>query len=170
MKRTIIYYKPWLKKLARELRKHMTFSEVLLWNELKQKKIMGYDFDRQRPIDNYIVDFYCKELKLAIEADGERHQDEKVIANDLIRQRRLESLGVIFLRIENEDVLENIEGVVERIKEFIREMGGPTAGHSGEGKEPTPDPSEEGNGPTPSPSEKEKPSPSPSEEGKRGDE
>jgi very-short-patch-repair endonuclease len=48
----------------------MTLSEVLLWNELKSKQVLGYDFDRQRPIDNYIVDFYCKDLQLVIEIDG----------------------------------------------------------------------------------------------------
>ena len=51
----------------------MTLSEVLLWNELKQKNILGYDFDRQRPIGEYIVDFYCKELSLVIEIDGDTH-------------------------------------------------------------------------------------------------
>ena len=73
MKNEIIPYKPYLKKLARQLRLNSTLSEVLLWNELKQKKMHGYDFDRQKPIDDFIVDFYCKRLKLAIEIDGESH-------------------------------------------------------------------------------------------------
>jgi hypothetical protein len=60
MKRKIIPYNPKLKPLAKKLREKMTLSEVLLWNELKSKKMHGFDFDRQRPIDNYIVDFYCK--------------------------------------------------------------------------------------------------------------
>jgi very-short-patch-repair endonuclease len=62
-----------LKVLARELRRNMTLSEVLLWKELKNKSVLGYDFDRQRPIGNFIVDFYCKELALAIEIDGDTH-------------------------------------------------------------------------------------------------
>lgn len=66
----IIPYNKNLKYLARKLRKDMTFGEVLLWNELKDDKFWGFDFDRQRCIDNYIVDFYCKELMLAIEVDG----------------------------------------------------------------------------------------------------
>jgi very-short-patch-repair endonuclease len=66
MRRKIIPYNPKLKPLASELRKNMTLSEVLLWNELKQKKMKGYDFDRQRPIDNFIVDFYCKDLMLGL--------------------------------------------------------------------------------------------------------
>ncbi len=60
IKRKIIPYNPELKDLARELRKNMTLSEVLLWNELKNKNILGYDFDRQRPIGNFIVDFFVK--------------------------------------------------------------------------------------------------------------
>jgi len=61
MAKKIIPYNPHLKKFARKLRKDMTFGEVLLWNELKEDKLWGFDFDRQRCIDNYIVDFYCKE-------------------------------------------------------------------------------------------------------------
>jgi very-short-patch-repair endonuclease len=71
--RKIIPYNPKFKDLAKELRRNMTLSEVLLWNELKQKQMSGYDFDRQRPIGNFIVDFYCKDLFLVIEIDGDTH-------------------------------------------------------------------------------------------------
>jgi len=67
MKRKIIPYDPKLKVLAKKLRHNMTFSEVVLWNELKSGQMMEYDFDRQRPILKYIVDFYCKDVLLAIE-------------------------------------------------------------------------------------------------------
>ena len=96
MIRPIIPYNPKLKKLARELRQNMTLSEVLLWNQLKQAQMLGHDFDRQRPIDNYIVDFYCKDLRLAIEIDGASHDFEVVAENDIVRQERLEFLGVRF--------------------------------------------------------------------------
>ena len=79
----------------------MTLSEVLLWQELKGKQVMGYDFDRQKPIDNFIVDFCCKELQLAIEIDGDSHGYEDIRAHDKQRQRRLESLGVNFLRFND---------------------------------------------------------------------
>jgi len=69
----IVPYNPELKSLAKELRRNMTLSEVLLWNELRKKQMLGFDFDRQRPIYNFIVDFYCKELSLAIEIDGDTH-------------------------------------------------------------------------------------------------
>ncbi|WDF54789.1 endonuclease domain-containing protein [Mucilaginibacter sp. KACC 22063] len=85
----IIPYNPKLKELARKLRKNMTLGEALLWNELKQDKLLGFDFDRQRCIDNYIVDFYCKKLHLAIEIDGHYHELEETFNNDLIRTERL---------------------------------------------------------------------------------
>ena len=55
----------------------MTYSEVKLWKELKYGQMMGYDFDRQRPIGNYIVDFFCKDLQLALEVDGLTHQGDE---------------------------------------------------------------------------------------------
>jgi len=90
----IIPYNKNLKALARRLRKDMTFGEVLLWNELKDDKLYGFDFDRQRCIDNYVVDFYCKDLMLAIEIDGMSHNHEEAFLKDEIRQRKLENLGV----------------------------------------------------------------------------
>ena len=83
----IIPYNKNLKALARKLRKDMTFVEVLLLNELKDDKLWGFDFDRQRCIDNYIVDFYCKELMLAIEVDGISHNYEEVFVKDTVRQQ-----------------------------------------------------------------------------------
>src|SRR6185295_1315716 len=100
MRRKIIPYNPYLKKYARKLRKTMTFSEVKLWNELKNGRMMGYDFDRQRAIGKYIVDFYCKDLKLALEVDGITHLAEQVVENDLLRQKELETAGVNFLRFD----------------------------------------------------------------------
>jgi len=70
MKRKILPYNPKLKEYARRNRRNMLLPEVLLWNELKNGKMLGFDFDRQRPIDQFIVDFYCKDLMLAIEVDG----------------------------------------------------------------------------------------------------
>jgi very-short-patch-repair endonuclease len=110
-----------LKELARKLRQNMTLSEVLLWQRLKRKQMRGYDFDRQRPIDRYIVDFYCKDLKLAIEIDGSSHDGEEARINDEIRQERLESLGVRFLRFNDVDVKRNMEMVVDSIEQWIDE-------------------------------------------------
>lgn len=116
-KRQIIPYNPELKELAKELRRNMTMSEVLLWNELKQKRMLGFDFDRQRPIGNFIVDFYCKDLSLAIEIDGDTHiyrydYDEE-------RQKNLEKLGVCFLRFNDIEVKKNMLNVLRVIEDWI---------------------------------------------------
>jgi very-short-patch-repair endonuclease len=72
-RKNILPYNPILKDLARELRNKSTLSEVLLWQHLKGKQMLGYDFDRQKPINNFIIDFFCSELMLAIEIAGETH-------------------------------------------------------------------------------------------------
>jgi very-short-patch-repair endonuclease len=132
VRRKIIPYNPKLKELAKKLRKNMTLGEVLLWNELKQKRMLGYDFDRQKPIDNFIVDFYCKDLQLAIEVDGNSHNSDEAIEKDVIRQKRLESLGVKFLRFDDIEVKKDMENVVKAIAFWI------------ENNKPTPSPSKEG--------------------------
>jgi very-short-patch-repair endonuclease len=112
----IIPYNPNLKALARKLRKDMTFGEVLLWNELKDDKLYGFDFDRQRCIDNYIVDFYCKELMVAIEIDGMSHNNEEAFLKDELRQQKLESLGVKFVRFSEAEVKHDIINVLRGIE------------------------------------------------------
>ena len=77
------------------------------------------DFDRQRPIDEYIVDFYCKDLMLAIEVDGESHDFEEAKRKDARRQSRLESLGVRFLRFSNSRVEDQTKDVIQEFKEWI---------------------------------------------------
>jgi very-short-patch-repair endonuclease len=121
MKRQIIPYNPKLKEYAKKLRKTMTFSEVKLWNEIKNGQMMGYDFDRQRPIGNYIVDFYCKDLMLALEIDGITHHDEKVILKDRIRQGELEMLGVSFIRFDAMLVINKVEAAVKETGRWILE-------------------------------------------------
>jgi very-short-patch-repair endonuclease len=80
--RIIHHYHPKLKERARQLRNNSTLSEVLLWNELKNGKMKGKDFHRQKPIMNYIVDFFCHELALAIEIDGNSHGSENAYEKD----------------------------------------------------------------------------------------
>ena len=93
-------------------------SEVLLWKDLNNGQIKGYDFHRQKPLDEYIVDFYCPELMLVIEIDGITH-DYK-IEKDKIRQKKLESLGLRFIRFLDADVRNHLEGVIYVIKEWVR--------------------------------------------------
>jgi len=124
MKRKIITYNPKLKQLARELRNKSTLAEVLLWKHLKGKQIQGYDFHRQKPLDKYIVDFFCSELMLAIDGDSHDYRGR----DDRKRQNRLESLGVRFLRFYDHDVKQNMEGVLTTIKQWIKEHT-PPFGH-----------------------------------------
>jgi (E)-4-hydroxy-3-methylbut-2-enyl-diphosphate synthase len=153
VKRKIIPYNPKLKELAKTLRKNMTLSEVLLWNELKHKSMFGYDFDRQRPVGEYIVDFFCKELSLAIEIDGDTHIYRS--GEDEERQKELEKIGVRFLRFEDIEVKRNMGNVLRVIGNWI------------EKNQPTPAPSREGiNAVQVKPTSKQnKPTPAPSGEG-----
>ncbi|WP_317173778.1 endonuclease domain-containing protein [Mucilaginibacter rigui] len=115
----IIPYNSKLKPLARKLRKDMTIGELLLWNELKQDKLWGLDFDRQRCLDNYIVDFYCKELMLAIEIDGMSHNHEETFNKDEIRQQKLESFGIKIIRFSEADVKYDILNVIRGIESVV---------------------------------------------------
>ncbi|KKW10981.1 MAG: hypothetical protein UY50_C0023G0027 [Parcubacteria group bacterium GW2011_GWA2_49_9] len=112
-----IYYNQELKKLSQGLRKNGTLGEVLLWKELKGKKI-GYPFSRQKPILSYIVDFYCAPLNLAIEIDGITH-DAK-IEKDVRRQQLLEKLGVTVLRFTEGEVRNNLDSVLREIELWIK--------------------------------------------------
>lgn len=111
-------YNPKLKKLARKLRKNMTMGEVLLWQEIRGKKL-GYQFHRQIPILEYIVDFFCHELQLVIEIDGRSHDHSQTSEEDLERQGEIENLGICFLRFEERKVRKNIEEVVKIIEDWI---------------------------------------------------
>lgn len=116
--RKIIPYNPKLVPLARKLRNNMTLGEILLWQEIKNKQL-GVRFSRQIPIDQYIVDFYCKDLMLAIEVDGSTHYHDDQPERDAKRQERLESLGVRFLRFDDSDIKSNINWVVNEIQHWI---------------------------------------------------
>ena len=118
MKNKIILYNPKLKELARELRKNSTLSEVLLWLKIKGKT-MGVEFHRQVPIDNFIVDFYCHELMLAIEIDGSSHDDKQDY--DQNRQQILENLGVRFIRFRDIDVKQRMGWVLEELMICVEE-------------------------------------------------
>ena len=119
MPNKILPYNPKLKKLARELRSNMTYGEVLLWQEIRGKKL-GYQFHRQVPIKNYIVDFFCHELLLAIEIDGCYHDHPEVSISDLNRQQEIEEIGVNFLRFSETEIKKKISDVVEDIQNWIK--------------------------------------------------
>ena len=112
-----ILYNQELKQRARELRKQGVLSEVLLWNQLKYRKMRGYQFMRQKPIGDYVVDFYCSKLKLIIEIDGESHDGR--FSYDMQRQSFLESMGLIVLRFNDTDVKRDISNVLMAIEGWI---------------------------------------------------
>lgn len=120
-RRTIIPYSPHLKEYARQLRNHPTQSERFLWKMLKGKEIHGYDFHRQKPLDNYIADFFCYELMLAIELDGYTHLFEEVQQKDHRKQERLSELGVTVLRFTDDEVFNNTDNVFMVIEKYISE-------------------------------------------------
>jgi very-short-patch-repair endonuclease len=117
-----IYYNPILKHRSQNLRNNSTLGEILLRQHLKGRKMKGYQFNRQKPIGNYIVDFYCRKLNLIIEVDGETHFYEGAKEKDERRQEKLESLGLQFLRFDDLEVKQNIENVVIAIEEWIEEF------------------------------------------------
>jgi very-short-patch-repair endonuclease len=120
--RKIIPYNPKLKQLARQLRNNSTKSEVILWNYLKGNQLKGFDFHRQKPITNYIVDFFCSDLLLAIEIDGESHYGNE--KKDSIRQTEIETLGITFLRFEEIEIYYNLDNVIKKIEKWIDERVG----------------------------------------------
>lgn len=113
----IIPYNPRLKQYAKQMRNNSTKAESTLWSALRCNQL-GVRFNRQKMINNYILDFYCKDLKLAIEIDDQSHDFK--YKYDQIRTNILESLGIRILRFTNMEVLLNREGVVEYIKDYIK--------------------------------------------------
>ncbi len=104
-----------LKSYRQDLRNNLTPAEAVLWTALKNKNLLGRKFRRQHSIGNYIVDFYCPSEKLVIELDGADHFTPEGEDYDIKRDKYLKSLGLNVLRIENEDVFENLSGVLQEI-------------------------------------------------------
>jgi very-short-patch-repair endonuclease len=123
--------KPWrhlpyehcLVEKARELRRNMTPAETKLWLGF----LRGYPFRvlRQKPIDRYIVDFYCSALKLVIEIDGESHYTNEGKSNDEERRRILEGYGLRVVRFTNEDIRMRFEGVCTVLSNLAKTRANP---------------------------------------------
>lgn len=99
----------------------MTKWEVRLWNDLKGKKMYGFKVRRQYGIKNYVIDFYCHKLKLAIEIDGDIHYFNEKIKKDREKDDFLKSEGVKVIRIENLDFEEDYEGVIIHLEDIFKE-------------------------------------------------
>ena len=119
-KNKILPYRTDLHEKARRLRRESTASEIEFWLQVKKKKLLGFEFHRQVPMLNFIVDFYCHELMLAIEIDGCSHDNDDTRRYDAYWQSELEKRGVIFLRFTNARIENELEVVLEEIRVFIR--------------------------------------------------
>ena len=120
-----MYFLPYnknLKEFSRDLRSHSTLSEILLWQKLRASQFRGYAFNRQKPLGNYIVDFYCLKLDLVIEVDGNSHFFEESVVEDQERQKVIERMGVNFLRFSDLEVKRSMPSVLEEIGYFIEDF------------------------------------------------
>lgn len=112
---------PEIHKRAKELRRNLTDTEVLLWERLRKAQIAGYNFRRQHPIRKFIVDFYCHKALLVIELDGGIHDKLEVAERDDGREYELKKLGLRVIRFKNEEVLNNINWVLKTIESAVKE-------------------------------------------------
>ena len=117
----LIYYNSKLTDLAKKLRKNQTYAEKIFWQIVRNDNL-SYDFHRQKPIGNYIYDFYCHKLKLVIEIDGITHLDNDVKNNDLNKDKYAESLGLRIVRFTDDEVIGNSNMVEKRLKGIIFEI------------------------------------------------
>ncbi|KAB2924963.1 MAG: endonuclease domain-containing protein [Candidatus Contendobacter sp.] len=109
---------------AKTLRSHQTDAEQQLWHQLRAHRFMGLKFKRQKPIGHYIVDFICIEYQLIIEVDGGQHIDQMEYDDE--RTAWLESEGFMVLRFWNHEVLQEMDGVLERIRQAVVETAIPS--------------------------------------------
>ncbi len=113
---TFVNNRAMISDLRKKLRQNMTKAEVKFWLAVKGRKVGGIKFRRQHSLDWYIVDFYAAQLKLAVEIDGDIHDTPEAIAKDQQRSQHLVSLGVRVIRFTNDDVLDNLPGVLDRLR------------------------------------------------------
>lgn len=104
-----------LKELSQKLRSNQTDAERKLWQRINRDQLLGFRFNRQKPLLNYIVDFYCAKAKLIIELDGSHHYEAEHQEKDRLRDDELRSLGFTVMRFSNDEIYYEIEDVVEQI-------------------------------------------------------
>jgi very-short-patch-repair endonuclease len=121
----MLRYNPNLKALARDLRNNLTDSEQRLWSQLHRKQILGIQFYRQKPLGNYIADFYAPKVKLVIEIDGSQHLETTQAEHDQRRTAYLERQGLRVLRFTTLEVLQELEAVTETIYRTVQETINP---------------------------------------------
>jgi len=122
---TKIYTKKELKIRRKILRHNMTVEENILWTKIRKKQIGGFRFLRQFSVNMYVIDFYCPALKLAIEIDGTSHDSLDDKEYDAIRQSEIEQLKIEFMRFKNNEVLNDLDSVIQRIRQKVKEKENP---------------------------------------------
>jgi len=108
------------RKHTSALRRDLTDAESKLWQDLRGRRLQGYKFRRQHPIDDYVADFACIPAKLVIEIDGATHSTEEELTHDARRTEVMKILGWRLIRFTNEDVYEDVDGVVEAIYHALK--------------------------------------------------
>lgn len=119
---TEVYNKNSEKEKRRSLRQNIVKAEKIIWDKIRNRQIEDCKFRRQYSVDKFVIDFYSPILKLAIEIDSESHFQEGAAEYDRERQMYIESLGIKFIRFTNNDVYENLDGVLESIAMKVREL------------------------------------------------
>ena len=114
-------YQHYLKSSSRQLRKNMTDAEQMIWYRVRRKQIMGVQFYRQKPLLNYIVDFYCAKAHLIIELDGSQHFEDEYQQSDSVRDKALMDIGLLVLRFDNHQVLTEIDSVIRHIYHVVEQ-------------------------------------------------
>jgi very-short-patch-repair endonuclease len=114
-----IFNRKRLERRRKELRKQGTPPEALLWKHLQKRRLMGKKFRRQESIGPYIVDFYCPECRVIVELDGAPHDQFLTGEYDAERTRYLEQYGMHVIRFENRSIYENLEAVLEEIRQTL---------------------------------------------------
>ncbi|GAB4305383.1 MAG: hypothetical protein Kow0091_08470 [Geminocystis sp.] len=147
------------KELRKSLRNNATSAEQLLWKALQGKQLDGFKFRRQHSIGNYILDFFCPSVSLAIELDGETHYTPEAQEYDRIRDNFLANVGIRVIRYHNHDVCDNLTGVLEDIRQYLynpdasfTQRKSITSNPSSIGESNTPNPSSIEESTTPNPS------------------
>lgn len=107
------------KPLRRILRNNSTFAERVLWTALRKRQFQGLKFRRQQSIGSYVVDFWSPEIRLVVEVDGDSHLEAGAVERDQIRQQWIERQGIKFFRCRNEDVIENLDGVLTQLGQVL---------------------------------------------------
>ena len=108
-------------EIAKILRKQQTKAEEILWTLLRNRRVCNLKFRRQHAFENYVLDFYCHEIKLAIEADGRIHDEPNIRLYDDVRTKRLNECDITVLRFTNDEIENNSTLVLNKINNWVKE-------------------------------------------------